>query len=33
MLNTSGVLVRSVAVFGLETLSTTIDLIGITVES
>lgn len=33
MLITSGVLVRSVAVFGLETSSTTIDLIGITIES
>ena len=32
MLITSGVLVRAVAVFGLVTSDTTIDLIGITVE-
>ncbi len=32
MLITSGVLVRTVAVFGLATSDTTIDLIGITIE-
>jgi hypothetical protein len=33
MLITSGVLVRAIAVFGLATSDTTIELIGITVES
>jgi hypothetical protein len=32
MLITSGVLVRAVAVFGLATSDTTIDLIGVTIE-